>query len=330
MSDVLKVDIASEADIFIMEYKLKKFMQKYYLELPSMPLVARELAANILKYGGKGFVEIGFKRDKVVVLAEDIGKKSGNNVGQRIKKGPGIGLEIVKNNSDELKIKRKEDGGTSIRAVFLFSRSKRRDFILQFGTASRPHYLEEENGDICMCKEMNGKYFLLVADVLGHGSRAREVAKLMEGYVKGSREEHLEKIYAGLEKLAGATRGCAAFAAFVSKYGIEYLNVGDIRGWILLPDSIKKLREIPGVIGRMPVKVKVFREPVSLLHSTLLVCTDGIKRQFIPTPEMEWIRTLNPRDAAEKIVRDFSIKEDDATVMIARGGIGSWKTCGTL
>jgi len=323
LSDVVKVDIASEADIFIMEYKLKKCMQKYYLDLPSILLVARELATNILKYGGKGFVETELKRDKVVVLAEDVSKNSGNDIEQKIKKrGLGVDLEIVRNNSDELKIERKEDGRTSIRAVFLFSRNKRRNFILQFGTASRPHYLEEKNGDVCLYKEVNGRYFLFVADVLGHGSRAREVAELIEGYIKGSREEYLEKIYAGLERLARGTRGCVVFAALVSKYEIEYLNVGNIRGWILFPDSIKKLREIPGVVGRMSVKVKIFKEPVSLLHSTLLVCTDGIKRRFIPTPEMKWIRTLNPRDAAEKIVRDFSIKEDDATVMIARGGIG--------
>lgn len=330
MNDVLKVDIASEADIFIMEYKLKKFMQKYHLDLPSVLLVARELATNILKYGGKGFVEIRLKIDKVVILVEDIGKDSGNNLEQEIKRGLGVGLEIVRDNSDELKVEHKEDGGTSIRAVFLFSRNKKRDFILQFGTASRPHYLEEESGDICLYKEMDGKYFLLVADVLGHGSGASEVAKLIEHYVKGSKEEYIEEIYAGLERVIKGTRGCAVFAAFISKYRIEYFNIGNIRGWILFPDSVKKLKEIPGVVGRMPVKVKVFEEPVSLLCSTLLVCTDGIKRQFIPTPEMEWIITLNPRDVAEKIMEDFSIKEDDATVMIARGGTSPWKTCSAL
>lgn len=61
MSDVLKVNITSDADIFIMEYRLKKFMEKYRLELPSVPLVARELATNILKYGEKGFVEFALK-----------------------------------------------------------------------------------------------------------------------------------------------------------------------------------------------------------------------------------------------------------------------------
>ncbi|MDK2879920.1 MAG: hypothetical protein PWR06_2636 [Thermoanaerobacteraceae bacterium] len=29
-----------------------------------------------------------------------------------------------------------------------------------------------------------------------------------------------------------------------------------------------------------------------------------------------------PEGAAEKVVRDFAIKEDDASVLIARGGIG--------
>jgi hypothetical protein len=215
----------------------------------------------------------------------------------------------------------KEDGGTRIRVTILFSKNNKKIFTLQFGTFSRPHYLEKESGDVCLNKKINGKYLLLAADVLGHGSRAREVARLIECYFKDLKEERIEKIYAGLEKLLQGTRGCAVFIAFISEKEIEYINVGDIKGWILFPDFAKKLKETPGVVGRTSVSKKVFKEPVSLLNSTLLVYTDGIKSSFIPRPEMVWVRALNTWDAAEKIVKDFGVKEDDATVVIARGGI---------
>lgn len=320
MRDVLKVDIASEADIFILEYKLKKFMQRHNINLLSVPLVARELATNVLKYGGRGFVEFVLERDKVVILAEDSGKNSGSNSEREKKRGLGIGLQIVRNSSDELEIARKEDGGTRIKANFLLSPGKRKNFLLQLGIASKPHYLEEESGDICFHEEINGRHFLFVADVLGHGSKAREVAGLIESYLKRAKDVSIRNVYAGLERLLKGTRGCAAFAACISREGMEYLNIGNVRGWLLFFDGVKKLKEVPGVVGRMSVKANVFKEPISLLSCTLLVCTDGIKRQFIPGPEMTWIRTFDPQGVAEKILTDFGLKEDDATVVVARGG----------
>lgn len=204
MREELKVDIEIEADLFILEHKINKYLQKSYPDMSSVPLVAlvaKELATNILKYGGKGFIVVKYEGDDLTVIAEDEGRMDHEGGINEYKSGLGIGLGVTKNSCNRLDIVQKPDRGMVVKAVFSLSQQrKKKGCVLQIGTASKPHYLEEDSGDICIYKEMGCKYFLFVADVLGHGKRAGAVVKAIEVYIKNSHEIHIEKIYAGLEK----------------------------------------------------------------------------------------------------------------------------------
>jgi len=319
----LTVDVETEADLFILEHKINKYLKESHPDIPSaplVPLVARELATNILKYGGKGFIAIKSEGDKLAITAGDEGKvnrEGGINISKR---GLGIGLDVIKKNCDKLDIEQKPGGGMVVNAVLILSQQREaKGFAIQVGTALKPHYLEEDNGDICFYKEMGGKYFLFVADVLGHGKKAGVIAQEIELYLKNINEIHIEKIYAGLEKILQVTRGCAAFLAAVSPSGLEYLNVGNIKGWLINPGSVKKLNGVNGVIGRTSVGVKIFKE-ILPRDFVLIVCTDGIKKLFVQAADMKWLKTMKTEEAAEKILQEFAIKEDDASVLIARGG----------
>ncbi|MDK2820862.1 MAG: hypothetical protein PWP31_827 [Clostridia bacterium] len=323
MSGGLKVDIEMEADLFILEHKINKYLQKSCPDMPLAPLVtlvARELATNILKYGGKGFVTVRREGYKLIISAEDEGMANREGIINKSKRGLGIGLDVTKKNCDKLDIEQKPGGGMVVNAVLNLSQQrKKKGFVLHVGTASKPHYLEEDNGDICFYKEMGGKYFLFVADVLGHGKKAGAVAKEIELYLKNFNEIHIEKIYAGLEKTLQATRGCAAFLATVSQSGLEYVNVGNIKGWLINSGSVRKLNGVNGVVGRTPVRLKIFKE-ILPPGFVLIVCTDGIKKRFIQAADVKWLKTMKIEEAAEKILQEFAIKEDDASVLIARGG----------
>jgi len=322
LSGGLKVDIEMEADLFILEHKINKYLQKSCPDMPSAPLVAlvaRELATNILKYGGKGFVTVKREGYKLIVSAEDEDIANREGIINKSKRGLGIGLDVTKKNCDKLDIKQKPGGGMVVNAVLNLSQQcKKKGFVLQVGTASKPHYLEEDNGDICFYKEMGGKYFLFVADVLGHGKRAGAVAKEIELYLKNFNEIHIEKIYTGLEKTLQATRGCAAFLATVSQSGLEYVNVGNIKGWLINSGSVRKLNGVNGVVGRTSVRLKIFKE-ILAPSFVLIVCTDGIKKRFIQAADVKWLKTMKTEEAAEKILQEFAVKEDDASVLIARG-----------
>lgn len=325
MSVGLKFDIEMEADLFILEHKINKYLQKNYPNIPSVhlvALVAMELATNILKYGGKGFVTVKREGYKLIISAEDEGRANREGIITKSKSGLGIGLDVIKKNCDKLYIEQKPGGGMIVKAVLNLSQQcNKKGIILQVGTASKPHYLEEDNGDICFYKEMEDKYFLFVADVLGHGKRAGVVAKEIELYVKNSHETHIEKIYAGLEKILLGTRGCAAFLAVISEGRMEYVNVGNIRGYLLLSDSVRNLSGVHGVVGKTLVRLKTFKE-ILPAGFVLIVCTDGIKKRFIQPVDMKWLKTMKAEDAAKKMLQEFAIQEDDASVLIVRGGNG--------
>ncbi|MCF6094371.1 SpoIIE family protein phosphatase [Microaerobacter geothermalis] len=323
MSGGLKVDIEMEADLFILEHKINKYLQKSCSVMPSAPLVAlvaRELATNILKYGGKGFVILKREGDKLTISAEDEGIANRRGTIYKPKRGLGIGLDVTRKNCEKLDIEHKTGGGMVVKAVLSLPQHRKEEgFVLQVGAASKPHYLEEDSGDITFYKEIGGKHFLFVADVLGHGKRAGAVAKEIELYLKNLDEIHIEKIYAGLEKTLQDTRGCAAFLATVSQRVFEYVNVGNIKGWLIHSGYVRKLNGVNGVVGRTSLEPNLFKEIVPT-DFVLIVCTDGIKKRFIQSTDMKWLKAMGTKEAAEKILQEFSIKEDDASILIARGG----------
>lgn len=316
-SDLLKVNISIDADIYILSYKLNKFLEKNNLINPAISLVARELATNILKYGTRGFIEVTYDGELLVITADDMGK---NNV-ELSRKGLGIGLDVVKNNCDKLEITKKRDGGSTVKATFLINKDNRNKFSVSIGVASKPHYLESKSGDICVYKKVDDRYFIFIADILGHGERAYETAVYIKAHIEKLRETAaIQEILVELTSLPGISRGFAGFIGYISHDRIEYINIGNIRIWIITPYSISKLIETPGIIGKTPLPLKTYTEHITSNCFSIIACTDGIKRQFTPTRQMYWIWDLNPHNIANKIINDFGIKEDDSTVLVAKGG----------
>ncbi len=322
MSHGLKVEIEMDADLFILEHRLERYLKKHHPGLPAAPLVAlvaKELATNILKHGGKGYVAVDRAGENLVVTAEDDGSRGSAGIDGG--KGLGLGLDIVRRSCDAFFLEQKPGGGFVATAVFgLSQKESARSLLLRVGAASRPHYLESECGDLCLHRVVGESHFLFVADVLGHGVRARAVAAEIERYLSGLGEAPLEEIYSGLERVTQNTRGCAAFLALVSREGMEYMNVGNISCWLLTAGSVRRLQSVPGVIGRLSAGRKRFSEAPLPPWFMLIACTDGIRSQFVPLPEMKWLRTLDVQDVAERIVAEFSVRDDDASALVARGG----------
>jgi len=319
LSDRFMIEIKEEADLFILEYKLNKHLQKYFPDIVSsavVVLVAKELATNILKYGGAGFVSLEREGNKLKLIAEDEGKENLDHMAKGAKKGLGLGLSVARRNCDYIEIKRKVDGGTLVEAVFSQSRHSNDKMLLDIGIATRPHYLEEENGDVCFFKELNGKYLLFVGDVLGHGHKAGIVAEKIKAYLAECDYDNLQSIYYGLEDRLGNDRGCAAFLGFLSKNLLEYVNIGNIKGWIINAFSVRSLSNQSGIVGRMTVNVKTFTE-VLPAGFVLMVCTDGIKRRFSQPNDIKALKNMNASKVARKIMEEYGIKNDDASVFVA-------------
>jgi len=314
--DYFKVNIESEADIVILEYKLKKHLEKNFINLPKALVVARELSTNILKYGTKGYVEFKLFSDKLIIIAFDYGIKRQSFEGLSISKGLGIGLKVVKNNSDDFTMEKNEYGGIVATAVINLNK-KQKKFGIHFGISVKPHYLEEKSGDIVLIKEiLLDKYLILMADVLGHGIKAYEVAQKIKNFFLSYEYKNLEDFYIKLEMAIEGTRGCALFLGVLSEFELEYINVGNIRGWFVNKNNIKKLMSSPGVVGRHQGYYKVYKERAVMHDAFIILCSDGISSRFSPSvlAYKEDVQLM-----ADKIIKDYGIDNDDASVLIIRG-----------
>lgn len=304
MSRPHRVAVASREDVLILEYWLNRFLRNAGLELERLPAAARVLAVAASEAGSRADFSFGFEGEDVVL--------------EFYCADPGVLL-----NPTVSKVMRKCDervveyrcGSARVKMIFHLPAGKKRE-QWRCGRACKPHYLQTVSGDLCLCRPLGETLLVAVVDVLGHGARAHRVASLIEEYLQNCKEGYLPNIYEGVESLVRDTRGCALFLGIFHKEELNYLGVGNVRAWLLNGNTIKALPTAAGVVGKKPVRNTVLTEPLSEEY-VLIACTDGIKRWFLPQ-DMPWITTLEPEAVAEKILNQYSIKEDDASVLVVR------------
>lgn len=180
---------------------------------------------------------------------------------------------------------------------------------------SRPHWREKVSGDLCYTKELDTHVLVVVADVLGHGEGAHRGAVVLAQAMQRATGD-LEQTYSVLEEAASQTRGCALFLALLARKAIEYVLVGNVRGWVLARKATAALVGQPGIVGKRMLKPAIRRLELSG-PALLLACTDGIKRSFSPVG-LQWLWEMAGEEMACRVVERYGIAEDDASVLIGR------------
>ncbi|MEW6423334.1 MAG: SpoIIE family protein phosphatase [Bacillota bacterium] len=180
---------------------------------------------------------------------------------------------------------------------------------------SRPHWREKVNGDLCYAKELDTRVLAVVADVLGHGEGAHRGAVVLAQALQRATGV-LQQTYAVLEEAASQTRGCALFVALLDRRAIEYILVGNVRGWVLTRKRTEVLVGQPGITGKRMLNPVIRRLELSE-PALLLVCTDGIKRSF-SSVGLPWLWEGTGEATARRVVERYGIAEDDASVLVGR------------
>ncbi|TDT72347.1 stage II sporulation protein E [Hypnocyclicus thermotrophus] len=315
MIEPLHINISDENDIFILEFRLKKLLKDNLIFNDKVLLITRELATNILKYGGYGYIDISFIENNIKIIAFDYGEK--NEKVLKLSNGLGLGLKVIKSNSSFFDIKKNKYNGFEITVMLSQSNNNNKNFNLIFGVATRPHYLEEHSGDLVYIKKLNHSYLVVIADALGHGEKAYFVANLIKEYLNDFKSDNLNKVYLDLNNKLHNTRGCVIFASIIHKNFLEYFNIGNISAYLLSDKGIKKLINKAGVLGKIDRKIPIKTLDTNFHKEKLIINSDGIKDTYL-----NYITTQNITDyqeTAEKILKEFSIKIDDATCVILGG-----------
>ncbi|MCS7233499.1 MAG: SpoIIE family protein phosphatase [Synergistetes bacterium] len=316
MSGEIRVSIGVEADLFILEYRLRRFLNLLSLSdniISSILLISRELATNILKYAEGGSISVRREGNKIVIVSAMRSEYSS------VKGSLGVGLKIAREYSTSFKERIKPDGSMVFEAEIDLRQGEEGDFLLDIGVASRPRYSEEKSGDFAFYKRVKGGYFVCVIDVLGHGPGAAALAEEARRVLEEIPEVDIWGVYLGLERVFRGTRGGVAFIGMFYKKRLSYISFGDINSFLFTSSSLKVLTRTNGILGKTLVRPKIFLEDLPLTFA-LVICTDGVKRGFLDSISFEKIVKTKVEDLASFILERFGVKEDDATVVLVKRG----------
>lgn len=181
----------------------------------------------------------------------------------------------------------------------------------------RPRKGSESGGDFCYLSTGENGVIATVVDVLGHGEEAYTSAREMQKALQYQTDGLLEAFFKNLEGIAARYRGCALFLGFFTPLAMRYIMVGNMRGW-LLKSSRKAdiLFAQPGVVGGRKL-TPVVREVGLAGIDGLIVCSDGIRRGFVPTLHHSLLEQ-GGRGLALYIMEKFGLPEDDASVLVGK------------
>ena len=186
------------------------------------------------------------------------------------------------------------------------------------GMCVRPLAGEQVSGDACVEVPWSRGVMVALADGLGHGERAAIAANAFVECVAAGAELALEEMFARAHRALLKTRGAVATVArFDEARGqVEIAAIGNVAAQLARGGGRRSEHTVamPGVLGSAyrAVRPQTFAFEVGDL---LLMCSDGVRARF----DLELVRALDVKAAAESIVRTNGKGTDDAACAVARG-----------
>ncbi|NHM26006.1 hypothetical protein G7K71_03060 [Desulfofundulus sp. TPOSR] len=180
----------------------------------------------------------------------------------------------------------------------------------------RPRTGYPVGGDLCYAYKGNDKLFISVVDVLGHGEEAHRCAEGLHRVLE-ERKEDLPGVYGDIERVAARIRGCTLFLGTLDNATLSYIMVGNIRGWVIGDKRLEFLPGQPGVVGGRKL-VPVIRNVRIDDYSLVIVCSDGIRRSFVPDRGDGHLWRQDGLYLAVTIIEKYGVPEDDASVLVGR------------
>ena len=191
--------------------------------------------------------------------------------------------------------------------------------MAEYGVAKLVLPGERESGDqhLVCCNESG--VLIAAIDGIGHGAEAASAARVAIAVLKnGVGEPIIPLVFACHEKLR-STRGVVLSLASVDvKHGLmTWLGVGNVQGVLVRADKKAGLQETlllrGGVVGDHLPQLQAAVLPVTQ-GDLLVFATDGVRADFVRT-----LSALeNPQRAAERILKSFCNRSDDALVLALR------------
>lgn len=289
-------------------------------------LAVTELTANLVKHAGSGAVLLRLRHAAAGPVVEVVTTDSGPGIGDveaAVVDGTssagtlGIGLGAVVRMASTWDVWTRPGAGTVLTATFASEPGAPVPAPTAVGI-TRPMTGQEVCGDAYAVREDDGVRTLLLADGLGHGPLAAvasaEAVRAFRAAAPAGPADLLRAVHRALP----GTRGAAAAVARLDGDAVRYAGVGNIAG--VVDDGLTRRAMIshPGIVGAQARTIREVAYPLPR-GAVVVMHSDGVtERQSLePYPGL---LGRTPLVIASVLLRDFGVRRDDASVVVARAG----------
>jgi anti-sigma regulatory factor (Ser/Thr protein kinase) len=290
-------------------------------------LVVTELTANLVKHAGSGSLLLRLRHGAAGPVVEVVSVDAGPgipDVAAAMQDGVssagtlGIGLGSVARLATAWDIWSRPGSGTVITASFGAGRPGVPGPAPVAVGITRPMAGQDVCGDAYAIREDDGVLTLLLADGLGHGPLAAvastEAVRAFRAAPAGGPVPLLTAVHRALH----GTRGAAVAVARVEADQVRYAGVGNIAGVVVDGTARRVMISHPGIVGAQARTIRETAYPLPR-GAAVLMHSDGVtERQTLDG--YPGLLTRSPLVTASVVLRDFGVRRDDASVVVARPG----------
>ena len=288
-------------------------------------IVITELATNLLKHGGGGFIHARSCDDAGGSGLEVLAMDRGNgmvDVGRCMEDGystagsPGTGLGAIKRLADDMRTYSRPGAGTAVMARILDRPGTGRGMLV--GAVLAPYPGEQVCGDNWSFSQPQAGPTLLLADGAGHGVDAARAAQTAIQTFTANAHRSCEEIIEALHRALAPTRGAAAAVARVdiASRTVRFVGVGNISAILVHSSGARHMVSHNGTAGHVAPRIREFTyefdaDPLVILHS------DGLATRW-DIAAYPGLTVQHPALVAGVLLRDHRRGRDDASVVAMR------------
>ncbi|HEX3322941.1 MAG TPA: ATP-binding SpoIIE family protein phosphatase [Terriglobales bacterium] len=295
----------------------------------AVALAATEMATNLVKHAGSGYILLQPVRDNgnsaLRVISVDKGPGI-RDITKALSDGHstagtlGTGLGAIRRAASALNVYSSPGAGTVLLAEFWNGNTKHLSIGKDFdvGVVSEPVAGEEVCGDGWGVRELRDAALLMVVDGLGHGLPAsdasREAERILEATKHNSLPDILKDTHDALRKTRGAAFGLARIDA--DRRLLSFVGVGNIATSIVTPGASRSVASHNGILGQNVERIQEFTVPWES-NALVVMHSDGLTTRW-DLGRYPGILSKHPAVIAAILHRDFCRGRDDVTVLVAR------------
>ena len=188
---------------------------------------------------------------------------------------------------------------------------------------NRPMFGQTVSGDVGIIEALDGKLFIGLIDVAGHGKEAHELAISCKEFIQGRfGKMDLSKLMGELHQHIRRSRGAAvSLCELAPTTGeLEYVGIGNIYARTFGASGCS-LASRSGLVGQaIPRPLEVQRTLGD--GECLVLCSDGVSTHFLNSLPLEFFEA-DLKTIATQLVSRYGKDSDDASCIVVRNGGGS-------